>query len=73
MPLARIADNLNIVRLKYELEHLRQNNSLGEHSGTLALSRCYQRFLVVLQQSYLSLSYLFILMPPYYHRSVWLR
>ena len=73
MPLARVADNLNIVQLKYELEHLRQNNSFGEHSGILAPGQCKQRLLMVLQQSYLSLSYLYILMSPYYPRSVWLR
>ena len=70
MPLARIADNLNIVRLKYELEHLRQNNSFGEHSGILAPGQCKQRLLMVLQQSYLSLSYLYILISPSHHRSV---
>ena len=72
MPLARIADDLNIVRLKYELEHLRQNNSFGEHSGIPAPGRCKQRLLMVLQQSYsyLSLSYLYILISPSYHLSV---
>ena len=73
MPLARVADNLNIVQLKYELEHLRQNNSFGEHSGILAPGQCKQRLLMVLQQSYLSLSYLYILISPSFHRSVWLR
>ena len=73
MPLARVADNLNIVQLKYELEHLRQNNSFGEHSGIPAPGHCKQRLLMVLQQSYLSLSYLYILISPSFHRFVWLR
>ena len=77
MPLARVADNLNIVQLKYELEHLRQNNSIGQHSGILAPGRCKQRLLMVLQQSYsylvqfLSLSFLSLYsISPSYHLSV---